>query len=61
MLKISWIDKLTNENVFDTKNLQRTHVIEYHEEKQLKFEGHVLKKGKLENLILTGKIEMNQR
>ena len=56
MLRISWMDKVSNEEVFQTAEVKRKllHDIRI---RQLGFLGHVMRKGGLENLALTGKIE----
>jgi len=56
MMKISWVDKISNDEVLlranTTWQLMQTIIA-----RQLRFVGHVIRKGKLEYLMLTGKIE----
>ena len=56
MLKIKLIAKLTNEEILRRANSGRT-LMKIIYKQQLKFVGHVLRKGELENLMLNGKIE----
>ena len=55
MKRISWTAKKTNAEVLRHVNKSRS-LMKTINERQLKFVGHVLKKGKLEYLSLTGKI-----
>ena len=56
MLKISWIEGVSNEEVLRRAGVRRT-VINEIRVKQLIFLGHVLRKGGLQNLALTGKMD----
>ena len=55
MLKISWTDKISNENILIQTN-ERRKIIMGLRKRQSKFIGHILRKGKLEHLVTTGKI-----
>jgi hypothetical protein len=56
MLRISWTEHATNEEVLTRANAKRG-LMNIIRERQLKFLGHVMRKEGLENLILTGHIE----
>ena len=56
MLRISWTNRITNEEVLRRIGMQRTLVKEIRK-RQLNFLGHILRKEKIEHLCLTGKIE----
>ncbi|MCH9665805.1 MAG: hypothetical protein K0U41_08180 [Gammaproteobacteria bacterium] len=56
MLRISWTDHATNEEVLRRAGTKRK-LINKIRKRQLQFLGHIMRKGKLENLSLTGKIE----
>ena len=56
MLRISWTDRITNEEVLRRIGMQRTLVKEIRK-RQMNFLGHILRKEKIEHLCLTGKIE----
>jgi len=56
MLKISWTEHVTNEEVLKRAQTERN-LLASIIKRQLKFLGHVLRKDSLENLVLTGKIE----
>jgi hypothetical protein len=55
MLKVPWTDKITNENILKQINEKRKTIKELRK-KQSGFIGHILRKGKLENIVTTGKI-----
>ena len=55
MMRISWTDKLTNEEVLQRAGVERKLIGEI--TRQMRFLGHVIRKDGLENLALTGKIE----
>ena len=55
MLKMSWSDKTSNENILKQTNEKRR-IITKLRKRQSKFIGHILRKGKLEHLVTTGKI-----
>jgi hypothetical protein len=55
MLKVPWTDKITNENILKQVNMKRKTIKELGK-KQSRFIGHILRKGKLENIVTTGKI-----
>ena len=56
MLRISWTNRITNEEVLRRIGMQRTLVKEIRK-RQLNFLEHILRKEKIEHLCLTGKIE----
>jgi len=56
MMKIPWTDRVTNEEVFSRAGVDRK-LMQDVRSRQLKFLGHVMRKGGLENLALTGKVE----
>ena len=56
MLRISWTDRVTNQEVLRRAGTERTLVKEIRK-RQLNFLGHVLRKEGVEHLTLTGKIE----
>ena len=56
MLRLSWTEHTTNEEVLTRANAKRS-LINIIRERQLKFLGHVMRKEGLENLVLTGFIE----
>jgi ribosomal 50S subunit-associated protein YjgA (DUF615 family) len=55
MLKVPWTDKITNENILKQVNEKRKTIKELRKT-QLRFIGHILRKGKLENIVSVGKI-----
>ena len=59
MLKIPWTAKKTNEDVLREANSQRT-IIKKIRARQMSFIGHAMRRGKIENIITTGKIEGNK-
>ena len=56
MLRLSWTKKVTNEEVLKRIREGRT-LMKRIRKRQLEFLGHVMRKEKLENLTVTGKIE----
>ena len=54
MLKISWKEKVTNIEVYRCMNTSTSLLIDI-VHRQLTFLGHILRKGELENLVVTGK------
>jgi hypothetical protein len=56
MLKVPWTDKIANENILKQVNEKRKTIKELRK-KQSRFIGHILGKGKLENIVTTGKIK----
>jgi len=56
MLKISWKDKVSNEEVLRRANTSRQ-LMSTIVTRQICFVGHIVKKGKLKYLSLTGKVE----
>jgi DNA replication protein DnaD len=55
MLKVPWTHKITNENILKQVNEKRQ-TIKQLIKKQSRFIAHILRKGKLENIVSTGKI-----
>ena len=56
MLRISWRDRVTNEDVMARLGVQRSLVKEIRK-RQLNFIGHIIRREKIEHLCLTGRIE----
>ena len=56
MLRISWRDRVTNEEVMARMGVQRALVKEIRK-RQLDFIGHIIRREQLEHLCLTGRIE----
>lgn len=56
MLKISWGDRITNEEVLTRANTKRTMMATI-KSRKIKFLGHVMRRNCIENLTITGKIE----
>jgi len=59
MLKIPWTDHVSNEQVLEMAGNERT-LMKRIRTGQAKFLGHVMRKGGLEHLAVTGKIEGNR-
>ena len=56
MLRVSWTEKRTNLEILNTASSTRK-LISNIKRRQAEFLGHVMRKGKLEHLLTTGKIE----
>ena len=56
MLRISWMEKRSNESVLKEANLERT-LLKTIRQRQLQFLGHIYRNRGLEHLAITGKIE----
>ena len=56
MLRISWKEKVTNVEVYRRMNTGISLLIDI-VHRQLTFIGHILRKGKLENLVVTGFVD----
>ena len=56
MLRISWMEKRSNESVLKEANLERT-LLKTIRQRQLQFLGHIYRNKGLEHLAITGKIE----
>ena len=56
MLRVSWTEKRTNLEILNTAGSTRK-LISNIKRRQAEFLGHVMRKGKLEHLLTTGKIE----
>ncbi len=56
MLRISWTDRVTNTKVLERANVDRS-LLKDIVQRQMKFFGHVIRKGELENLAVTGFVE----
>ena len=59
MLRISWKEKVTNVEVYRRMNTSTSLVIDI-VHRQLTFLGHILRKGELENLVVTGFVDGNR-
>ena len=56
MLKVSWVEKVSNAEVLRRAGVQQDLVLKVIH-RQISFIGHVLRKGQLEEAALTGRIE----
>ena len=56
MLRISWRDRVINEVVLRRMGVGRG-LMKHIRERQLRFLGHVMRRGELENVCLTGRVE----
>ncbi|GFN98145.1 endonuclease-reverse transcriptase [Plakobranchus ocellatus] len=56
MLRIPWTAKKTNERVLNEANKRRS-LVRNIRKRQATFLGHVMRRGKLEHLVTTGKFE----
>ena len=56
MLKVSWVEKVSNAEVFCCAGVQQDLVLKIIH-RQISFIGHLLRKGQLEEAALTGRIE----
>ena len=56
MLRISWKEKVTNVEVYRRMNTSTSLLIDI-VHRQLTFLGHILRKGELENLVVTGFVD----
>ncbi|GFO08614.1 endonuclease-reverse transcriptase [Plakobranchus ocellatus] len=56
MLRIPWTTKKTNERILNEANKRRS-LVRTIRKRQATFLGHVMRGGKLEHLITTGKFE----
>ena len=56
MLRVSWTEKRTNSEILNTASSTRKRMSNV-KSRQAEFLGHVMRKGKLEHLLTTGKIE----
>ena len=56
MLRISWRDRVTNEDVLARIGMQRSLIKEIRK-RQMNFLGHIIRSEKIEHLCLTGRIE----
>jgi ribosomal 50S subunit-associated protein YjgA (DUF615 family) len=52
---VPWRHKMTNDDILKQVN-EKIKTIKELRKKQLRFIGHILRKGKLENIVTTGKI-----
>ena len=55
MMRISWVKKISNEFVPEMVKMRRDLLVTIRK-RQLKFVGHVMRKGRLEKLVLEGKV-----
>ena len=56
LLRISWKEKVTNVEVYRRMNTSTSLLIDI-VHRQLTFLGHILRKGELENLVVTGFVD----
>ena len=56
MLKLSWTERKTNEEVLQMASAERN-IIATIRSRQMKFLGHVMRRGELEDLSITGKLD----
>ena len=56
MMKISWTERKTNEQVLNMMNTRRN-LMNIIRKRQLEFFGHIMRKNGLENLVVTGRVE----
>ena len=56
MLRISWTEHATNQSVLQRAGARRE-IMRTIRQKQLRFLGHVIREGKLENVCVTGRID----
>ena len=54
-LKISWIERISNEEVLRRMGVERELIVKIRAS-QMRFIGHVMRRGKIEDLSLTGRI-----
>ena len=59
MLRVSWKEKVTNVEVYHRMNTSTSLLIDI-VHRQLTFLGHILQKGELENLVVTGFVDGNR-
>ena len=55
LLKVSWIEKISNEEVLRRLGSDRELLVKIRA-RQMRFVGHVMRRGKIEDLGLTGRI-----
>ena len=55
LLKISWTERISNEEVLRRMNVERELIVKIRTS-QMRFIGHVMRRGKIEDLSLTGRI-----
>ena len=56
MLKVLWTAKMSNEEILKQVNEEKNIITELRK-RQSKFIGHILRKGKLEYIVTTGKLK----
>ena len=56
MMKISWTERKTNEQVLHMMSTRRN-LMNIIRKRQLEFFGHIMRKNGLENLVVTGRVE----
>ena len=59
VLRIAWVDKVTNEKVLHRANFDRKLVNDI-VNRQMSFFGHVIRKDAFENLVVTGFVEKRE-
>ena len=56
MMKISWTSHTSNEEVITRSGYRRNKLLQSIQKGQMKFFCHIMRKGRVENVIVTGKI-----
>ena len=56
MLKIPWTERISNERVLTIANVKRK-LLQTIKKRKMSFLGHVMRRKRIENLLLTGKVE----
>ena len=56
MLRISWVERVTNEQVLQRAEAERE-IMKSIRQRQMRFLGHAMRQEEMENLCLTGKVE----
>ena len=56
MLKLSWTERKTNEEVLQMASAERN-IIATIRSRQMRFLGHIMRRGELEDLSITGKLD----
>ena len=59
-MRITWTDKVSNEKVFERAEVERKLMCELRA-RQMRFLGHILRQGGLENLVWTGRIKREKK
>ena len=59
MEKVKWTEKITNEEVLN-KTIQNSNIMSDISNRQISFFGHIMRKDKVEYLVVTGKLVGNR-